>query len=84
MRRMVEVAARSMAALGRVDAVDSLVNVMANLPPEERREFNFRTFYTAMELGAHGFREESARLMTDVLDGWVVNRPPLNDRYNHA
>lgn len=83
LREMLDVEVRALVGLGRLVAVDSLLQVVGDLPPSNFEQ-NFRPLYAALELRAHGFASEAERLLTKTLDEWTVNRPQTEDQWNHA
>jgi tetratricopeptide (TPR) repeat protein len=77
----IEIAA--LTGLGRVAAVDSVLAVMASLPPQPRYSPGLRGVWAARELRAHGHAEAAARTIAGSLE-WFASQPPEASRYNRA
>ena len=76
---MRDIQARVHAALGQVAQIDSLLDVMENLPRQPGRwDPNLRGMYAALELIAHGYPESGERIMketvADLSDSSARNR----------
>jgi len=64
----------ALAALGRLSEVDSLLDVIAGLPAQERYGLGLRPVWVALELKAHGHREAYEAAMHRAL-AWFASRP---------
>jgi tetratricopeptide (TPR) repeat protein len=64
----------ALAALGRLAAVDSLLEVIAGLPVQEGYGLELRPVWVALELKAHGHREAYEAAMDRAL-AWFAKRP---------
>jgi len=78
-RRLIYYEAIALAGLGRLDAVDSILDVIAELPPEMvewgyQYSPGMQTTYVALELRALGQREAYQRVMDRALD-WFDAQP---------
>jgi tetratricopeptide (TPR) repeat protein/TolB-like protein len=75
------------AGLGRMDAVDSLLGLIADLPPEERARDVYnpgsQTAMVALELKVLGHEEVSKATMKRALD-WFAARPASELRFERA
>jgi serine/threonine protein kinase/tetratricopeptide (TPR) repeat protein len=86
-RPLIRFEAEALAGLGRLDAVDSLLDVIADLPPQPRAWDIYnpgsQTAYIALELNVLGQQEASERLMDRAL-AWFETRPASELRFERA
>jgi tetratricopeptide (TPR) repeat protein len=59
---------RAFVGMGRLDAVDSVLAVMATLPPQDAWDPALRPVWAAVELQSHGYEAEAEALMQDAID----------------
>jgi tetratricopeptide (TPR) repeat protein len=71
----------ALAAVGRIQAVDSLLDVVAGLPPAV--DDGLRPLFAALELRAHGHREAADAVMRRAID-WYARQAPNDQRGNRA
>jgi len=81
MLRFLDIEARALVGLGRLDAVDSLLAVIADVPGNDNRVF--RPANTALELKGHGYADRAAQLFEAMLDAQPTPRTP-DDLWNRA
>ena len=74
-RSLMDIEARAFAGMGRVEAVDSVLDVMAGLPPQGTSDPHRRPMLAALELRAHGHFEPAERAFQRALDGYASLRP---------
>lgn len=72
LRQFRDFEARALVGLGRLDAVDSLLEVIADVPGSDNRVF--RPVNTAIELRGHGYEERAARIMESILEAQPTPR----------
>jgi tetratricopeptide (TPR) repeat protein len=81
-RGMMDIEVRAFAAFGRVEQVDSLLRVMAELAPDDAYDPNLRGVYAALELTAHGYPEAGRQIMertvVDLSDSSGRNRARIH------
>ena len=65
---------RALAALGKLDQVEELIDESLSLPPSETSSPGGSMRLTALELNAHGYPEEASLLLERVIR-WYENRP---------
>jgi tetratricopeptide (TPR) repeat protein len=82
-RGLMDIEIGALAALGRTDAVDSVLAVMESLPPQPGYNPGLRGVWAARELRAHGHTEAAARVIAGSLE-WFASQPPEAARYNRA
>jgi tetratricopeptide (TPR) repeat protein len=86
-RPLIRIEAEALAGLGRLDAVDSLLDVISDLPPQSRTSDIYnpgsQTAYIALELNVLGQREASEKLMDWAL-AWFETRPVSELRFERA
>jgi tetratricopeptide (TPR) repeat protein len=77
----------TLAGLGRLEAVDSIVDMVTELPPQRRARDTWtpgnEMALIALELVALGFHEASERLMERALN-WFAEWPPDELRFERA
>jgi len=74
---------RALAATGRTAAVDSLLDVLAALPPQTGFSTVWGPIQASLELRAHGHVEHAARVMQRALDTYAA-LPPDDAREERA
>lgn len=78
-----EVELRVFAARGDLDAVDSLIALVAELPPQRGFVPGKYPVLAALELRAHESGQHADRLLRRGLD-WFAGRPPTESRYERG
>ncbi|MGD8322578.1 MAG: hypothetical protein PVJ02_19155, partial [Gemmatimonadota bacterium] len=80
---LLDVETRALAALGRVEEVDSLLDLVAGLPPAQGYVPGLRPLWAALELRVHG-HPEAAQRATDRALAWFAGLPSDTLRYQRG
>jgi tetratricopeptide (TPR) repeat protein/TolB-like protein len=80
-RALMDIEIRAFAGMGRLDAVDSVLSVMASLPPMNGHDPALRPVWAAAELRAHGLEAE-AKAMFDEAIARFPTRTTSTSPYN--
>jgi tetratricopeptide (TPR) repeat protein len=80
-RSLMDIEIRAFAGMGRLDAVDSVLNAMAGLPPQRNSDPNLRPLWAGLELRAHGHRDAADRAFQRALEG--LTYLPSDQRRNN-
>jgi hypothetical protein len=72
---------RAFAGMGRLDAVDSVLAVMASLPAQAGADPALRPVWAARELRAHGHEAEADALFAEAIDAFS-SRTTSSTSYN--
>lgn len=73
MPQFLNIEARALVGLGRLDAVDSLLAVIADVPGNDNRVF--RPANTALELRVHGYQDRADRIFESILEQLPTDSP---------
>jgi tetratricopeptide (TPR) repeat protein len=74
---------RTFVGLGRLSAVDSLLDVIAGLPAQQGYSPGLRPVGVALELKLHGHREAYETVINRAL-AWFASQPSDEERYNRG
>jgi len=80
---LMDIEIRAFAGMGRIEAVDSLLDVMAGLPPDPAFSPLLRPLWAGLELRAHGHDEAANRAFQRALEA-LAAMPPAASRYNRG
>jgi TolB-like protein/tetratricopeptide (TPR) repeat protein len=65
---LMDIEIRAFVGMGRLDAVDSVLAVMANLPAAPEYDPALRPVWAARELWAHGYETEAEKMFSDAIE----------------
>jgi tetratricopeptide (TPR) repeat protein/TolB-like protein len=80
-RSFMDIEIRAFAGMGRLDAADSVLAVMASLPPQAGSDPALRPVWAARELRAHGHEAEADAMFAEALDAFA-SRTTSSTSYN--
>jgi DNA-binding SARP family transcriptional activator/TolB-like protein len=82
-RSMLDSELRTLVGLGRLDAVDSLLAVISDLPVRDGYPFGLQLVWTALELKTHEHNEEYEATIDRTL-GWFASQPASEMRFDRG
>jgi tetratricopeptide (TPR) repeat protein/TolB-like protein len=82
-RALMDMEIQALVGMGRVESADSVLAVMASLPPQPGYTPGLRGVWAARELRAHGHAEAADRAIAGSIE-WFASQPPDASRYNRA
>jgi tetratricopeptide (TPR) repeat protein len=71
-RALMDIEIRAFAGMGRLDAVDSVLQVMESLPPQSGSDPALRPIWGALELRAHGHEANAEALFDEAIEQFAA------------